>query len=331
MTIAPSSPDWLERLRRPRSPRTIALWLALWLADRRQPRALARALPHRRRDVPAFVAALGVFVVVVAAISALMLLTAWGRWMKPVWIAILLAAGVAQHFMLTYGVVMDTTMLANTAQTDPREVRDLLGWTFVANMLLVVAVPAALIAWVPVRRTPWWPQLLVERRALRPRDRRDAGRRVRDVQPARAAGAQQHAPALHRQSDRRLRLGDRGRRRAVLPQEQDAGADHRRHRAGRELRRRRSSRRCWSWSSARRRAPITSRSTATRATPTPSWPRPACSASSDVLSCGTDTRDSVPCMLLAARQDATFDEAQHRAREPARRAAGRRAGRALAR
>ena len=72
-----------------------------------------------------------------------MLLTAWGRPMKPLWIAILIAAGVAQHFMLTYGVVMDTAMLANTMQTDPREVRDLLGWTFVGNMLLVVAPAGA--------------------------------------------------------------------------------------------------------------------------------------------------------------------------------------------
>ena len=79
--------------------------------------------------------------------------------MKPLWSAILVAAGVAQHFMLTYGVVMDTAMLANTMQTDPREVRDLLGWTFLANMALAVALPAVVVLAVPVRRTPWWPQL----------------------------------------------------------------------------------------------------------------------------------------------------------------------------
>jgi len=151
-------PDWLERLRRPRSPRTIALWLAGWLAVVGN-LALWRELYRFGGGAGAFGAALGVFVVVLAALSALMLLTAWGPWMKPVWIAILLAAGVAQHFMLTYGVVMDTTMLANTAQTDAREVRDLLGGTFLANMLLVVAVPAVVLAWVPVRRTPWWPQV----------------------------------------------------------------------------------------------------------------------------------------------------------------------------
>ena len=144
--------------RRPRSPRTIALWLALWLAVVGN-LALWRELYRIGGGTSAFISGLGGFGVVLAATSALMMLTAWGRWMKPLWIAILIAAGVAQHFMLTYGVVMDTAMLANTAQTDPREVRDLLGWAFLANMLLVVAVPAFLILRVPVRRTPWWPQL----------------------------------------------------------------------------------------------------------------------------------------------------------------------------
>jgi lipid A ethanolaminephosphotransferase len=151
-------PAWLDRVRRPRSPRTIALWLALWLAAVAN-LALWRELYRIGGGAAAFGAGVGVFAIVLAAISALMLLTAWGRWMKPVWMAVLLAAGVAQHFMLTYGVVMDTAMLANTAQTDPREVRDLLGWTFLANMLLVVGVPALLLAWVPVRRTPWRQQL----------------------------------------------------------------------------------------------------------------------------------------------------------------------------
>ena len=142
----------------PRSPRTIACWLALWLAVVGN-LALWRALLKIGGSASAPLNLLGTFVVVLAAITALMALLAWGRWWKIVWIAVLVAAGVAQHFMLTYGVVMDSAMLANTAQTDPREMRDLIGLAFVGNMLLVIAVPALLVALVPVRRTPWWPQL----------------------------------------------------------------------------------------------------------------------------------------------------------------------------
>ena len=145
-------------LRTPRSPRTVACWLALWLAVVGN-LALWRALWRIGGSASAPLNLLGTLAVVLAAITALMALLAWGRWWKTVWIAVLVAAGVAQHFMLTYGVVMDSTMLANTAQSDPREMRDLIGWGFVGNMLLVIAVPALLVALVPVRRTPWWPQL----------------------------------------------------------------------------------------------------------------------------------------------------------------------------
>ena len=101
----------------------------------------------------------GTFVLVLAATTALMALTAWGRGAKPVWIAVLVAAGIAQHFMLTYGVVMDSAMLANTVQTNPREMGDLLGARFFANLAVVVAVPAVLVTLVPVARAPLWTHL----------------------------------------------------------------------------------------------------------------------------------------------------------------------------
>jgi lipid A ethanolaminephosphotransferase len=149
-------------LRRARSPRTIAAWLALWLAVVGN-LALWREL-HRIGTGPAGLAVgvgigAAIFVIVLSVTTALMALTAWGRWCKPVWIAILVAAGVAQHFMLTYGVVMDTTMLANTAQTDVGEVRDLLSWALLGNVLLVAALPALAVVRVPVLRMPWWPQV----------------------------------------------------------------------------------------------------------------------------------------------------------------------------
>ena len=153
-----STHPWLDSARRPRSPRAIALALAVWLALVGN-LALWRELYRIGGGANAALSAAGAFVIVLAALTALMLLTAWGRPMKPVWIAILIAAGVAQHFMLTYGVVMDTAMLANTMQTNPREAGDLLGWAFLGNVLLVAALPALAIVLVPVRRTPWWPQL----------------------------------------------------------------------------------------------------------------------------------------------------------------------------
>jgi lipid A ethanolaminephosphotransferase len=60
-----------------------------------------------------------------------------------------LAAGVSQHYMLDFGAVIDTTMMANVVETEPSEAADLLTWGLLGNVLLVVG-PAAL--WlVPLR------------------------------------------------------------------------------------------------------------------------------------------------------------------------------------
>ena len=50
--------------------------------------------------------------------------TAWSRWMKPLWLAVLLVAAVAQHYMLSFGTVMDPSMMANAiADRPPRGAR----------------------------------------------------------------------------------------------------------------------------------------------------------------------------------------------------------------
>ncbi|MGF6525819.1 lipid A ethanolaminephosphotransferase [Variovorax sp. PvP013] len=78
--------------------------------------------------------------------AAVLALTAWTRGMKPLWFTVVLVAAVAQHYMLTYRVVMDPTMAANALQTDFHETRDLLGWRMLLNVALV-ASPAAVWLW----------------------------------------------------------------------------------------------------------------------------------------------------------------------------------------
>ena len=86
MTTAPnsgSSPSRPESARRPRSPRALAFALALWLAVVGNA-ALWRELVRIRGGVAAAaVDATGTFVLVAAALTALTVLVAWGRWAKP--------------------------------------------------------------------------------------------------------------------------------------------------------------------------------------------------------------------------------------------------------
>ena len=89
--------------------------------------------------------------------AAILSFTAWSRWMKPLWLLVVILAAVVQHYMLEYRVVMDPTMIANALQTDPNEARDLLSWRMAFNVAVVV-VPAAWLLWrvrvAPMRFLP---------------------------------------------------------------------------------------------------------------------------------------------------------------------------------
>ncbi|MBO9513330.1 MAG: phosphoethanolamine--lipid A transferase [Variovorax sp.] len=78
----------------------------------------------------------------VCGMVAILSFTAWSRAMKPLWFGVVVLAAVVQHYMLTYHVVMDPTMMANALQTDANEVHDLMSWRMAFNVLWVAALPA---------------------------------------------------------------------------------------------------------------------------------------------------------------------------------------------
>jgi lipid A ethanolaminephosphotransferase len=139
-------PDALRKadawLARPRSARTVVAALSVYLL-------LAANWPlwlelARIGGAPSvYLRSIGVMAVLAGVGTvAVLSLTAWTRGMKPVWFAVVLLSAVAQHYMLTYHVVMDPTMAANAMQTDAHEARDLLSWRLLFNVILVCALPA---------------------------------------------------------------------------------------------------------------------------------------------------------------------------------------------
>ena len=103
-----------------------------------------------------FVAGFGVMIA--ALLVALLAPFAWRVTIKPAIALLLLAAAFGAHFMGSYGVVIDTTMMINVLQTDPREVRDLLSWRMLASVTLLAGGPLLLLWRVPLARVRWWPQ-----------------------------------------------------------------------------------------------------------------------------------------------------------------------------
>jgi lipid A ethanolaminephosphotransferase len=146
---APPAPPWTrfnQWLGRPRSAGTVVAWLSLYLV-------LTTNWPLWN-ELARIGGGPSTYLSTIAAMSLLTLcgsvailsFTAWSRWMKPVWLAVVVLAAVVQHYMLAYRVVMDPTMIANALQTDPNEARDLMSWRMAFNVL-VVALPAALVLW----------------------------------------------------------------------------------------------------------------------------------------------------------------------------------------
>lgn len=95
-----------------------------------------------------------VFLVLFGVLLLLIVLTSYRFSIKPVLITLLLTAAITGHFTDTYGTVYDTTMLQNALQTDRGETKDLLNAIFVVRVLLLGVVPSLLIARLPIDFLP---------------------------------------------------------------------------------------------------------------------------------------------------------------------------------
>ena len=149
----------LQLLNRPISPFGAALLAALWIAGIGN-LALWRAMADLPEVANARGLAFGIgFGVAIAAIHvALFILLAWRWTLKPVITLFLLAAAGGAYFMLSYGVVIDRSMMVNVLLTDGREARELLSLRMLGALLVLGVLPAALlwrarIAWTtPLRQ-----------------------------------------------------------------------------------------------------------------------------------------------------------------------------------
>jgi len=136
-----------------RNPLTLALWAGLWIAvlpNWPLWQALA-ALPEM--GTPRGVLFCVGFGAMIAALTTALLAVAAWRWsIKPAITLVVLAAAFGAHFMGSYGVVIDATMMTNVLQTDPREVRDLLNLRLAATVLVLALLPLAMLWRTRVQR-----------------------------------------------------------------------------------------------------------------------------------------------------------------------------------
>lgn len=132
--------------------------MALWREISRLPSlATAEALTRTQALTLSLVMALLMALLTTALIS----LAAWRWTLKPVITVFWVAAALGAYFMMSYGVVIDKTMMVNTLQTDVRETRDLLNWRLLATVGAMAVLPGYLLWKQPVRRQSVLRQLSV--------------------------------------------------------------------------------------------------------------------------------------------------------------------------
>lgn len=96
----------------------------------------------------------GMAAMIAALTTALLAPFAWRPTIKPAINVLLVIAAVCAHFMGSYGIVIDTTMLANVLQTNAGEARELVGVRLVVSLLLLAGLPVLAMWRLPVAKLP---------------------------------------------------------------------------------------------------------------------------------------------------------------------------------
>ena len=139
----------------PRNPLTLAAGVGVWIAmlpNWALWHALLALPENRSARGMAFVIGFGVMLA--ALLTGLLALFAFARSIQWAAAVFLLAAAFGAYFMVSYGAVIDPTMMVNVLNTDARETRDLLSWRLLASVLVLAGLPMLLLWRVPVRRLP---------------------------------------------------------------------------------------------------------------------------------------------------------------------------------
>lgn len=83
----------------------------------------------------------GFALIIACTVASVLAIFAWRLTLKPAISILLLLAAFATHYMLMYGIVVDTPMVVNVFQTDSREAHDQLSWRLLATVLLLAGLP----------------------------------------------------------------------------------------------------------------------------------------------------------------------------------------------
>jgi lipid A ethanolaminephosphotransferase len=104
--------------------------------------------------------ALGFGAIIAAALTAILSILNWRGLLKPVLTVFFLSAASGAYFMVSYGIVIDSTMITNVLQTDTKEALDLMNWRMLISLLLLGILPCWVLWKTPLQTLRWSQQAL---------------------------------------------------------------------------------------------------------------------------------------------------------------------------
>jgi lipid A ethanolaminephosphotransferase len=133
----------------------IVLASAFWTLALNRP-FLVQALRTQSASTTSQLAFVLALALLLLALHALLLgVLATRRTLKPLLALLTLVGAVATHYVQSYGVVIDPSMVRNALHTDVAEVRELLSWRLALDLALYGALPLSLLLTVRVTSRPW--------------------------------------------------------------------------------------------------------------------------------------------------------------------------------
>lgn len=94
--------------------------------------------------------------VMLAALHFLLMGLVCNRWtVKPILAVLIVGTAFATHFMQSFGVYLDPTMMRNVLRTDVAEARELFSWRLLPHLLLFAMLPLLVLWRVRIVQRPW--------------------------------------------------------------------------------------------------------------------------------------------------------------------------------
>jgi lipid A ethanolaminephosphotransferase len=102
-----------------------------------------------------FAFAMGFGAIITAALTLILSFFNWRWLLKPVLTVFFFSAASGAYFMVSYGIVIDSSMITNVVQTDTKEALDLLNWRMLISFFLLGLLPSWILWKTPVKSLGW--------------------------------------------------------------------------------------------------------------------------------------------------------------------------------